>query len=221
MKPKMKLKICTDILMTAALLFLMPYELVGREAHEWIGMGMFALFLLHHILNWKWTAALCRGKYTRFRIVQTLLAGLIFMGMLGSMISGVLLSEYLFASVHVKGIANFARSIHMVCAYWGFLFMSLHLGLHWNMFLHMLDKNICLSRQKKTVLFRILAAIIAMYGVYAFHKRTIGSYLFLKMHFFFWTGTESVAGFILDYMAVMGLFVAVGYYLGKLLRKKG
>ena len=33
MKPKIKLKICIDILMTAALLFLMPYELVGRAAH--------------------------------------------------------------------------------------------------------------------------------------------------------------------------------------------
>ena len=34
MKPKMKLKICIDVLMTAALIFLMPYELVGRAAHE-------------------------------------------------------------------------------------------------------------------------------------------------------------------------------------------
>ena len=54
MKPKIKLKICIDILMTAALLFLMPYELVGRVAHEWIGTEIFLLFILHHILNRKW-----------------------------------------------------------------------------------------------------------------------------------------------------------------------
>lgn len=37
--------------MTVALLLLMAYGLVGEAAHEWIGMGMFALFVAHHILN--------------------------------------------------------------------------------------------------------------------------------------------------------------------------
>ena len=63
MKPKIKLKICIDILMTAALLFLMPYELVGKAAHEWIGTEIFLLFILHHILNRKWTAHMFKGKY--------------------------------------------------------------------------------------------------------------------------------------------------------------
>ena len=30
--------------MTIALLLLMAYELVGHEAHEWLGIGMFVLF---------------------------------------------------------------------------------------------------------------------------------------------------------------------------------
>ena len=43
MKRTQKLKIVADILMTAALL-LMPFEMVGGAAHEWIGMGMFLLY---------------------------------------------------------------------------------------------------------------------------------------------------------------------------------
>lgn len=43
MKPKMIAKICVDIGMTIALLLLMPYELVGQAAHEWIGIGIFIL----------------------------------------------------------------------------------------------------------------------------------------------------------------------------------
>ena len=54
MKPKMMLKLAVDIAMTAALLLLMVYELIGQAAHEWIGMGMFALFIVHHILNGSW-----------------------------------------------------------------------------------------------------------------------------------------------------------------------
>ena len=49
-----KFKILIDILLTAALLLLMPYELVGEAAHEWIGVGMFVILIIHHILNRKW-----------------------------------------------------------------------------------------------------------------------------------------------------------------------
>ena len=51
MKPIMKLKLAADAAMTLALLLLMAYGLVGEAAHEWIGTGMFLLFLLHHFFN--------------------------------------------------------------------------------------------------------------------------------------------------------------------------
>lgn len=34
MKPKMKVKLCTDLAITAILMLLMPYELIGQAAHE-------------------------------------------------------------------------------------------------------------------------------------------------------------------------------------------
>lgn len=37
--------------MTLCLMLLMSYSLIGEQAHEWIGMGMFVLFILHHWLN--------------------------------------------------------------------------------------------------------------------------------------------------------------------------
>ena len=47
MKTKQKIKIAVDLLMTIALLLLMPYEMIGEAAHEWIGAGMFLLFIIH------------------------------------------------------------------------------------------------------------------------------------------------------------------------------
>lgn len=44
MKTKQKMKLAADLLMTIALLLLMPYEMIGEAAHEWIGTGMFLLF---------------------------------------------------------------------------------------------------------------------------------------------------------------------------------
>ena len=89
MRSIQKIKLAVDAAMTVALLFLMTYGLVGEAAHEWLGMGMFALFLAHHVLNRKWLLAVGKGKYTPVRMIQTLLAGVIFLCMLGSMVSGI------------------------------------------------------------------------------------------------------------------------------------
>lgn len=93
MNTKQRTKITADALMTVALLLLMPYGLVGEAAHEWIGAGMFLLFILHHILNRKWTGNIGKGKYTPYRILQTVLVVLVLICMLGSMISGIIHSE--------------------------------------------------------------------------------------------------------------------------------
>ena len=51
MKPKARLKVGIDILMTFLLLFLMGYQFWGETAHEWAGTLMLLLFIAHHILN--------------------------------------------------------------------------------------------------------------------------------------------------------------------------
>ena len=68
-----KAKMIVDLFMISLLPLLMAYSLVGEAAHEWIGTEIFLLFILHHILNRKWTAHMFKGKYTKFRILQTIL----------------------------------------------------------------------------------------------------------------------------------------------------
>ena len=53
-----KLKRVVDVMMTAALLFLMGYQFWGEKAHEWVGAGIFVLFAAHHALNWRWYKSL-------------------------------------------------------------------------------------------------------------------------------------------------------------------
>lgn len=66
MPKQVRIKIIVDLLMTVLLMLLMAFELIGREEHEWLGVGMFAAFVVHHILNRKWTAHLLKGKYPPF-----------------------------------------------------------------------------------------------------------------------------------------------------------
>ena len=84
MNKKMLIKITVDICMTICLLLLMPYSMISETAHEWIGMIMFFLFVVHHILNRRWLTAITKGKYRLFRIIQTVIAFVMFVLMIGS-----------------------------------------------------------------------------------------------------------------------------------------
>ncbi len=66
---------------------------------------------------------------------------------------------------------------------------------------------------------RSMAALIAAYGAYAFVKRDFGNYMLLRYHFVFFDFEESLALFLLDYVAIMGLFVCAGYFIATILRK--
>lgn len=211
--------------MTLTLQFQMTYELIGQATHEWLGIWMFCLFLLHHILNRSWISSLFKGKYNAYRILQTALVAAIFVCMMGSMISGILLSRHAFTFLNVRGGSHYARTIHMLCAYWGFALMSIHLGLHWGMMLtafRRMTKAKPATRSRK-ILLRALAILIAGYGCYAVSKRSILEYMFYRSQFVFFDFGEPLVLFILDYLAMMGLFVFAGYYLSqgvKRLRRK-
>ena len=219
MKPKQILKIFTDVAMTVILLLLMAYSLVGEVAHEWLGIAMFALFILHHVLNGKWSKSVFKGKYTPYRVFQTVLVVLALCSMLGSMVSGIVLSRHALSFLPINGGQSWARTVHMLSAYWGFVFISLHLGLHWNIMMNMAGKMFKKPSTIRKWIVRIGGLLIAGYGVYAFIKREIGSYMFLKNQFVFFDFDEPLILFLLDYIAVMGLFVLGIHYIATAMKK--
>ncbi len=216
---RLVVRILTDIGMTVCLLLLMPYSLLNETAHEWIGMAMLVLFIVHHIWNRKWLASMAKGKYTAYRVTQTVLVIGMLALMMGSMVSGVFLSNHIFKGINITGTYMIARQVHIFCAYWGFVVMSLHLGMHWNMVVTMTGR---LWKQPSIIrkwVVRSVAVIAAGYGIYAFGRRQIGDYLLMRMHFVFYDYEEGVLPFLADYLAVMIFIAFIGYYGGLFLRK--
>ena len=166
MKASVKFKICVDIMMTAALYACMAYMLVGEEAHEWIGSGLALLFILHNALNRKWYAALLTGRYTPLRAFQTAVNLLCLALMTAAAVSGAAMSRYLYDIPFLSGGASLARTVHMLAAYWGYCFISLHLGLHWSMMLGMMKNAAAPQRAPRwiTPLLRTAGAAAALLG---------------------------------------------------------
>lgn len=125
---KKRVKLCVDIFMIIMLPVLMAYKMVGETVHEWCGIGMFLLFLIHHILNGGWHRTLAKGKYTPGRVLITFANMLLLLNMLFLMWSGMVLSQHAFTFLPFRGIQSFARLVHLSASYWGFIWMAIHTG---------------------------------------------------------------------------------------------
>lgn len=217
MRPKAIFKIIIDVLMTFGLLFLMGYQFWGDAAHEWAGAGMFLLFIIHHVLNRPWYKNLFRGKYGLIRIMFLAEDILVFFAMIGLMISGIMLSNHVFAWLNIRGGMAFARMLHMAASYWGFVLMALHLGLHWGVFMGAARNMLKLKQSSavRTAVLPILGAAIAVYGAVVFIQRQLLTYMLLKTRFVFLDFNEPILKFYLDYLAMMGTFIFIAHYAVK------
>lgn len=221
MKPKAVIKLAVDVFMTLALLFLMGYQFWGEAPHEWVGAGMFLLFVAHHLLNGRWHKTLFKGKYSALRTVTLCVDLLLLLAMLAQMYSGIVMSRYVFAFLPGTGGMSLARRLHILGAYWGFLLMSVHLGLHWNMILGMLRKALKIKSKTKSPSMIAFAAglVISGYGIWVFISRGFPTCLFLKSEFVFLDYSEPKIFFYIDYLALMGLCIFIAHYSTKLMEQ--
>lgn len=216
----MTIKIIIDILMTAALPLLMCYSLVGEFAHEVIGVTMFVLFIAHHVLNFGWAKSLFKGKYTVQREVNTLVNLTIFVCMIGLMYSGIVMSRHVFTFLHFGSAAD-ARNIHMLCAYWGFSLMSLHLGMHVRVIIGTMKIAMKLKGSiAATIIANVVFGIVSVIGLRYFFKLKLTDYLFMRIGFVFFDFTVPVTVTILKYVTVMVLFAHIGYAVSMLLKSR-
>ena len=215
-----KVKIILDSVMLILLPLLMAYSLIGENIHEWLGIAMFAVFIAHHILNHKWVKSLFKGKYAPYRIYITIVNILLFIIMIALPVSGILMSKHTVPFLSIQNGTSYARTIHMTAAYWGFVLMSLHLGNHTDMMLNGIRRKFRLNSSKMTSIIGVLISVLILScGIYAFTKRRIADYLFMKIMFAFFDFSESKLIFFADHIAIMLAFAVIGHYLSQMLKK--
>lgn len=205
-----------DLCMIVVLPLLMAYELIGRSTHEWLGVTMLALVIVHQIINRAWYQSLFKGRYSALRIVTVMMDLTLILLMILQAISGISMARHLPDAVPALLRRSVARSIHMTCAYWCFTFMCVHAGFH---------MNALTARMKQRFspvafsMLRIAVWLAALYGMYAFVKRQLPGYMFMQIQFAFFDYEEPLICFFADYLAVMALFLLLGHLLGGVLRK--
>lgn len=212
-----RIKTIIDIAMSVLLLFLMAYMLTGQKVHEWMGTAMLVLFLLHNILNCRWYMGLIKGKYSLYRIMHTAVNFALLAAMIGIAVSGTILSQFVVGFLPIHGGTFFARKNHMLCSYWAFLLMSVHLGMHWGIVVRKIE-NLAGKAGRGVVwnnILRLTVIATACYGAYAFIKNNLLSYMLLQNLFVFFDPDQPLYAFLAEYAAMMAMWACAAYYGAK------
>lgn len=220
MNKKLKIKISIDIIMTVLMLLEMAYQLTGNLFHEITGVTLFILFFLHNMLNIKWYKSVHKVKYKFRRIISIMTNMLLLASMILLMITGIMISRDVFSFLGLNGGLT-VQQLHTCVATWGLIFISIHVGMHWQMLLNMIvkitgctDKNIIVD-----IIKHVITVVIMLYGIKASFDLSIGSKLFMQAAFSYWNFDESTIGFFLSYLSIMGIYIAATYYFLALINK--
>lgn len=223
MKPAAIMKICVDVVMYILFLLLMGQYLLRNAPHEWLGIAAGVLFVLHNVLNYKWYKSLFKGKYHATRLLQTAVNILLLLAVFGCMLSGILVSQYIFSVGNGSTIER-GRFLHLVTTAWSFLLMSAHLGLHWTKFMGM-AKKIPMNPKVQAALCRFLQVLVlalCIYGVYLFIDRRFWEELFHLIDYQKeYDESKTLWIYLAESIVMSSLFIAVSHYTKKIaLHKK-
>ena len=204
-RPKQRLRHVVDALLTLLTLCLMAYQAAGGAVHEWSGVAMTALLVLHHVLNRRWYGALFRGKYSARRILAAMINVLLLISIVLTALCGMSMSSSAVPFLYGLLPIHFAQRFHLAMSFWSFVLMGLHLGLH----LPALTGEGRMSGRAKRVIVGA-SVFVAAVGAWLFMKNGIPGYLFFRTPFAMFDCTKSLPRVLLENLAMLALFAAIG-----------
>jgi hypothetical protein len=218
MTVRLTVRLIIDFVMMVLMFFSLSYRIIGDVSHEWIGVSLFVLFVVHNIINYRWYRQMFKGRYDFRRGLNTAVNMLLLAAMFILIITGLLHSRTVLAFLYLPGGMGL-RQIHTTAAYWGLLLMAVHLGLHWEMIINAMRKMTGITRinSGRTIIVRVMAVLVVAIGVWGFFDRDMFSKLFQGFSFDYWDPERPAILFFIFNFSILGIYVFLTYYGLKLL----
>ena len=205
------IRLAIDVGMALVFVALMATATVEEVEHEWLGSSMFVLFTTHQVLNRKWWTSLLKGRPSAVQLLGSAATLGLTLCIIGQAASSLVLSEHAFGFLPAFPGAAWARIVHMLCSYWGFVLAFVHAGFH--------VRSLAKSKGAHALAWpaRIVWFAVAVFGVWSFIKLDLGTYLFLRSQFLFVDVSVPLALTAAEYAAVGVLVAGVAHYVRQLL----
>ena len=228
-KTSSMVKRIVDAVMSVLLLVLMAYQVTGEAAHEWIGMCMTVLVIIHQILNRKWYSALFKGKYNIYRTLSTVINVLLILSFALTAFSGMSMSGHAVPFLYGMAPISFARRTHLSMSHWSFVLMGLHLGMHIPAMMSGMKrqgkaqgkeqgKEQGNSQDKSSFIPACFFTVLAGIGLWLFLRNGIPDYLFFRVPFAFLDYDKAGWLVLLENLVMLSFWAFIGTQTALILR---
>ena len=210
--------------MAALFVAIMATALVQEAPHEYLGCALIIAAVAHVVLNRRWFKALFRGRYNLVRILQLIAVVGLAVCIIGQFASALVLSKYAFGFLPALPGASWARRVHMMCSYWGFMFAFAHAGLQLKGIGRLArSEGAAAAGAARTVLWvaRIAFVAIACFGAHSFVQADIGAYLLGQVQFAFADPSEPFAMAYGRYASIAVLVAGGFHYIRRAIEAVG
>ena len=200
--------------MTLVLLCLMAYQATGEKWHEWFGIGMTVLLILHHILNIRWYSSLFNGNYNAYRTATTAVNMLLLISIALTALCGMSMSAYAVPFLYGILPLSFARQFHLAMSYWSFVLMGIHLGFH----IPAMTAGLKLSDKGKKAVSAV-SFLISVIGLWRFFANGIPGYLFFHTPFAFFDYGKGALMVFAENLSILWAFAYIGTWCASFFRE--
>jgi cytochrome b len=142
-----KTKLVMDILIAALVLALLSTSLTGLAWHEWLGLGVGTVLIVHLLLGWKWIVSITRRLFQSIpglTKITYVVDFTLFVAMTLTIYSGLMISRVAIPALGLNGAApNFLwRGLHSFASRALLVLVGLHLAISWNWIVSTVTKYI-------------------------------------------------------------------------------
>ncbi len=208
-----RIRLLLDFVAIGLIVACLAYWWRDNLTHEIFGAALFLLVIGHNLFNRRWYGRIGKGKRDAVRIFNIATIICLAIAMLIMLVTSLLISRDLFAFMALDG--GFAiREIHMFAGYWLLLIIAVHLGTRWSVVMNIVGgmTGYAGPRWPVTLVSRILAAIIVLWGIRSSFEMAFGSKLLLTYSLDMWDFNEAAWGFFVNYASIIGLYAALSHY---------
>lgn len=132
---RVKLNVYLDLALALAFAIQLEINVTGESIHELLGLAFGVALIVHIALHWQWIVSMSRTffvKLIHISRVKYVLNMLLFIDMLITVISGVLINETLWVQFNLTGPGRFPwKDIHILASGITLLLVGLHVATSW------------------------------------------------------------------------------------------
>lgn len=148
----------TNLVLDIGLLvvFLLMYERRGTGAslHEWLGVAMSSMLIIHILLHWEWVVAVTRrffGTTSRQARLNSVLDRMLFIALTTTLVSGLMVSESILPLVGLQAVGGrFWHWLHTFAADGVFWLVAVHIALHWQWLANAIQRHMIAPLRQRT-----------------------------------------------------------------------